>query len=95
MTTPGSEQSFAQASAQLDAALDQLEASVRELSNRMRAVRQLESEAQRLAADRDRLTGDLGRERSRADRLDDAAGEVSRRLVDAMETVKSVIETRS
>lgn len=62
------------------------------MAERAGAVRKLESEAQRLSADRQRLVGDLDRATARADRLDHAAGEVSRRLISAMETVKAVLE---
>lgn len=79
------------ASARVDAALKQLEISVRSLNGRMRSFARIESETQKLWTDRSRLAVELDRSTAKAQRLDAEAAEVSRKLVDAMETVKSVL----
>lgn len=92
VTTHSADGGLAASVERLDRALNRLETSVRALSGRMRSVARLEGETQRLAADRARLAGDLDRATARADQLDAVAGDVSRRLVDAMETVRAVMD---
>ncbi|HTM78717.1 MAG TPA: DUF4164 family protein, partial [Devosia sp.] len=46
---------------------------------------------QRLVTERARLATELDKAAARAKRLDDSAHEVSRRLVEAMETVRAVL----
>lgn len=82
---------FDAAQQRLDRALGRLETSIRSLNARVGVLSQLESENQRLASDRARLAGELDRTLARSRRLDESAAEVSRRLVDAMETVKTVL----
>jgi Domain of unknown function (DUF4164) len=83
--------SYEVASERLERSLARLESGVRLLGERARSLSAVENEARQLAADRARLNGELERTRERADILDDSAAEVSLRLVDAMETVKSVL----
>jgi hypothetical protein len=79
------------ASARLDQALSRLEASVRTLNGRMRTRARIELDTQKLVNERAKLAGELDRVNARARRLDESASEVSRRLVDAMETVRQVL----
>lgn len=51
-----------------------------------------EEEVQRMNADRSRLAQELDKSESRAERLEDANKEVSRRLVTAMETIRAVLD---
>lgn len=51
-----------------------------------------EAEVQRMNADRARLAQELDASEARADRLEDANKEVSRRLVAAMETIRAVLD---
>jgi hypothetical protein len=51
-----------------------------------------EAEAQRLNADRSRLAQELDQSEARAERLEEANKEVSRRLVTAMETIRAVLD---
>ena len=47
---------------------------------------------QRLNADRSRLAQELDTSEARAERLEEANKEVSRRLVTAMETIRAVLD---
>jgi hypothetical protein len=51
-----------------------------------------EAEVQRMNADRSRLAQELDNSESRAERLEEANKEVSRRLVSAMETIRAVLD---
>jgi molecular chaperone GrpE (heat shock protein) len=51
-----------------------------------------EAEVQRMNADRSRLAQELDNSEARAERLEDANKEVSRRLVTAMETIRAVLD---
>lgn len=51
-----------------------------------------EAEVQRMNADRTRLAQELDKSEARADRLESANKEVSRRLVTAMETIRAVLD---
>ncbi len=51
-----------------------------------------EAEVQRMNADRTRLAQELDNSESRAERLEEANKEVSRRLVTAMETIRAVLD---
>jgi hypothetical protein len=79
------------AAARLDRAFSRLEASVRSLNGRVRAYARIEADTQKLLAERARLAAELDKASARAKRLDDSAGEVGRRLVTAMETVRQVM----
>lgn len=86
-----SEVDYDAAAMRLDRALQRLEASVRSLNGRMRTHARIEADTQKLMAERTRYATELEKASARARRLDDAAGEVSRRLVVAMETVNEVL----
>jgi hypothetical protein len=79
------------ANARFDRAMMRLEQSVRDLDNRLRQQSRIEVDTQRLIHERARLATELDKTAARAKRLDDSAHEVSRRLVEAMETVRSVL----
>ena len=51
-----------------------------------------EAEVQRMNSDRSRLAQELDNSEARAERLEDANKEVSRRLVTAMETIRAVLD---
>jgi hypothetical protein len=86
------EESCESAVVRLDRALSRLESSVRSLNGRMRAHARIEADTNRLVAERQKLASDLDKASARAKRLDDSAHEVSVRLVEAMETVRAVLQ---
>lgn len=86
------EEGLVSATAHFDRALSRLEASVRDLNNRLARHQRIEVDTQRLVHERARLATELDKTSARAKRLDDSAHEVSRRLVEAMETVRSVLQ---
>jgi hypothetical protein len=53
---------------------------------------EVEEELQRLNADRGKLAQELDNSESRAERLESANREVSRRLVTAMETIRAILD---
>lgn len=76
----------------MDAALAALEAGIDDhLENHVDNAAAA-AEVQRLNADRARLARSLDEAEARANRLDGVNREVSRRLVDAMETIRSVLQ---
>ncbi|MCS6760644.1 MAG: DUF4164 domain-containing protein [Candidatus Devosia symbiotica] len=79
------------ANARFDRALARLDQSVQDLSTRMRQHNRMEVDIQRLVHERARLATELDKSAARAKRLDDSAHDVSCRLVEAMETVRSVL----
>lgn len=79
------------AATRFDRAIARLEASVRSLNGRVRAHARIEADTQKLIAERQRFASELDKQSARAKRLDDSAHEVSRRLVEAMETVRDVL----
>lgn len=86
-----SEESYQAAAARLDRALARLDASVRSLNGRMRSHSRIEADTQKLLGERARYAAELEKVTARARRLDDGAGEVARRLVAAMESVREVL----
>jgi cell division protein ZapA (FtsZ GTPase activity inhibitor) len=86
------EEGLISATARFDRALARLGASVRDLNTRLARHQRMEVDTQRLIHERARLATELDKTAARAKRLDDSAHEVSRRLVVAMETVRSVLE---
>ncbi len=76
----------------LDLALSALDAAVERRLEHDRSLIGLEDELSRTGEDRSRLAQDLDQERARAGRLEDTNREVSRRLVAAMESIRSVLE---
>ncbi len=85
------EDSLAAAAGRFDMALARLDQSLQDLTNRLQRTKRIEVDTQRLVQERARLATELDKTSARAKRLDDSAHDVSRRLVDAMETVRSVL----
>lgn len=81
--------SLTRALSQLNDALDRLEQTAKAQS---RDPARRSVEIQRMAADRARLAKELDEAKARSSHLNDVNGQVSRRLVDAMEKVRSVME---
>lgn len=79
------------ANARFDRAMSRLDQSVKTLTARLRQHNRIEVDTQRLVHERSRLATELDKTAARAKRLDDSAHDVSRRLVVAMETVRSVL----
>lgn len=79
------------AQTRFDRAMARLDGSLKGLSNRMRQLNRMEVDTQRLVHERARLATELDKTAARAKRLDDSAHDVSRRLVEAMETVREVL----
>jgi hypothetical protein len=91
LAEPTTEEGFEGTAARFERAIARLEASVRALNGRVRAHARIELDTQKLVNERARLATELDKAGARAKRLDDSAAEVSRRLVDAMETVRQVL----
>lgn len=91
MSSDLTSEGYEKAAERVDAAVQRLEASLRSLNGRIRSVNRIESDIQKLENDRGQLVGELARASSKAKRLDDTASDVSRRLVAAMETVKTIM----
>lgn len=85
------EEGLEAANARLERALVRLEGGMRALGGRVKAIHRTEVDAQRLVSERAKLATELDKASARAKRLDDSAHEVSRRLVEAMETVREVL----
>ena len=85
------EDTYDAAAERLDRAFQRLEASVRSLNGRMRTHARIEADTQKLLAERAKYASDLDKASAKAQRLDAAASDVARRLVDAMETVNEVL----
>lgn len=83
--------SYEVASERLDRALGRLETGVQGLGERAQSLAVVERDRQQLRVDRGRLATELDRVNEKVEVLDESAAEVSRRLVDAMETVKTVL----
>jgi chromosome segregation ATPase len=82
-----------------NASLDQLRKALSGLENAIDAHLEKESdfaeaegEVTRMNADRARLAEELDQSQHRANRLEEANREVSRRLVTAMETIRAVLD---
>ncbi|MCX5516364.1 hypothetical protein C3941_16870 [Kaistia algarum] len=76
----------------LQAALDALEGVVEDRLGADAKLAELEGELQRIGLDRSRLAQSVDAAESRAERLESANQEVSRRLVGAMETIRGVLD---
>ncbi len=77
----------------LGLALTTLEAAVERRFDRDRSLSGLEDELARAGEDRSRLAGELDQEKTRSARLEETNHEVSRRLVAAMESIRSVLDS--
>ncbi|RIX98855.1 DUF4164 family protein [Aureimonas flava] len=82
------------ATLRLQKALERLEDAVDARLSRDHVVLSVEEEVQRMTADRSRLAGELDTALTRAQRLETANREVSRRLVNAMESIRDVLADR-
>lgn len=81
-----------QAISRLSKAVDILEKSADQRLENEREFLESEEEVQRMGADRAKLAQELDQSEARAERLQDANAEVSRRLVSAMETIRAVLD---
>jgi predicted nucleic acid-binding Zn-ribbon protein len=78
--------------ARLGKAMERLENAVAARLENERDYAEAEAEVQRMNADRSRLAQELDNSEARAERLEEANKEVSRRLVTAMETIRAVLD---
>ena len=76
----------------LGKAIDTLENAVAARLEQDQDYSEAEAEVQRMNGDRARLAQELDNSESRAERLEEANKEVSRRLVTAMETIRAVLD---
>ncbi|WP_417687041.1 DUF4164 domain-containing protein [Roseibium sp.] len=76
----------------LTKAVGSLEVSVERRIHADRSLNDLQQDLQRLGEDRSRLANDLDKVEARANRLESANKDVSRRLVSAMETIRNVLD---
>ncbi len=76
----------------LGRAIDTLEHAVSARLEHEQDYSEADAEVQRMNADRARLALELDNSEARAERLEDANKEVSRRLVTAMETIRAVLD---
>jgi len=76
----------------LGRAMDTLEQAVASRLEQEQDMLEAEAEVQRMNADRSRLAQELDKSEGRAERLEEANREVSRRLVTAMETIRAVLD---
>ena len=76
----------------LGRAIDALEQGVVARLEHEQDYSEAEAEVQRMNADRSRLAQELDNSEARAERLEEANKEVSRRLVTAMETIRAVLD---
>jgi len=77
---------------EIEAALGRLETALARRRTRERSLADLEAEFARLGEDRARLVQELDGSEARAGRLEEANREVSRRLVAAMESIRTVLD---
>jgi hypothetical protein len=78
--------------ARLGRAMDALERNAAMRLDSAQEAVDSDAEVQRLNADRSRLAQELDGSEARAERLEEANKEVSRRLVTAMETIRAVLD---
>lgn len=76
----------------LDSALSGLERAVEKRVSADQTLGGLQNQIQRLGEDRSRLAGDLDAQKSHSNTLEEANREVSRRLVSAMESIRTVLD---
>ncbi|MBX8801776.1 DUF4164 domain-containing protein [Pseudochrobactrum asaccharolyticum] len=87
-----SEITLRQAIEQLEKAMTTLEQAVELRLEKEGDFSEAEEEVQRMNADRSKLAQELDLSEARAERLETANREVSRRLVTAMETIRTVLD---
>ncbi|MCY1704838.1 MULTISPECIES: DUF4164 domain-containing protein [Pannonibacter] len=88
----GQSHSLEAALARLTTALGHLETAVGRRLDSDRSLNALQEDLQRLGEDRSELAAALDRAEGRANGLEEANRDVSRRLVSAMESIRSVLE---
>ena len=76
----------------LSKAIDSLEQAVGVRLESEQDYSEAEAEVQRMNSDRAKLASELDNSEARAERLEEANKEVSRRLVTAMETIRAVLD---
>ena len=76
----------------LGRAIEALEGAVAARLENEQDYSEAEAEVQRMNADRAKLASELDNSEARAERLEEANKEVSRRLVTAMETIRAVLD---
>jgi chromosome segregation ATPase len=76
----------------LERALGGLEVSIQRRIDADRSLNALQEDLQRLGEDRSHLAAGLDKAEARASRLEDANRDVSRRLVSAMESIRTVLD---
>ncbi len=76
----------------LGRAIEALEDAVAQRIEHEQDYSEAEAEVQRMNADRAKLASELDNSEARAERLEEANKEVSRRLVTAMETIRAVLD---
>ncbi|RCK99986.1 MAG: hypothetical protein JSC189_001336 [Candidatus Tokpelaia sp. JSC189] len=84
--------SLDQAFERIHRALNMLESTIENCLTTQGQFIEIEQEVQRMNADRSRLAQELDTSEARAERLELANKEVSRRLIIAMERIRTVIE---
>lgn len=84
--------SLADAVKRLENALGHLETAVQRRLDADRSLNSLQDDLQRMGEDRSQLAASLDESEERASRLEEANKDVSRRLVTAMETIRSVLD---
>ncbi|MCV6547612.1 MAG: DUF4164 domain-containing protein [Cohaesibacter sp.] len=87
-----SEPAIAGALGRLDRALLSLEQAIEKKQAKQTRLKGLQEDVSRLSNEREDLSSSLANETKRADRLEQANEEVSRRLGSAMESVRAVLE---
>ncbi|SKA35147.1 DUF4164 family protein [Consotaella salsifontis] len=86
--------SLEDADRRLRLALERLESAVERRAERDAVLMNSDAELQRMAADRAKLAGQLDNALARAERLEQANREVSKRLVSVMEMIRAVLGGR-
>ncbi|MGN6469623.1 MAG: DUF4164 domain-containing protein [Rhizobiaceae bacterium] len=86
------ETTLREAIGRLGKAIETLEAAVAARLEEQVDATEIEAEVQRMNADRAKLAQELDNSEARAERLENANREVSRRLVTAMETIRAVLD---
>ncbi len=91
MGEQNSENKVEVASTRLDKAIDNLEAVISQNIDQDKIIFKLQNEIENLLLQKSKLSSDLIRSTQKEKILDKSADEVSKQLVDAMETIKSVL----
>lgn len=86
------ETTLREAIGRLGKAIETLETAVAARLDEQVDATEVEAEVQRMNADRAKLAQELDNSEARAERLENANREVSRRLVTAMETIRAVLD---